>query len=64
MSSRFEQYLKYLVNAGAVTPEQFDDDWEPVGSLIRKDMTDAKLIQVIEGRIYRVKMPAPVTGDA
>lgn len=39
MDKDFTKYLQYLKNTGeSVTPEMFDEDWEPIGPMVRKDM--------------------------
>jgi hypothetical protein len=57
------QYLQYVHNTGGVTVAQFDDDWEPVGFMVRaelmptylvEDMTDKKLMLTPEGETARV----------
>jgi len=38
-NSRFDKYLEYIDNTGgSPTIEQFDEDWEPIGPLVRSDM--------------------------
>lgn len=39
-----KQYVDYINNTGGVTPDQFDDDWMPIGQMIRNDMSAAGLI--------------------
>lgn len=35
----FDNFLDYIDNAGgAVNTEWFDEDWEPIGPLVRRDM--------------------------
>jgi hypothetical protein len=51
-----EYYSKYLVYVkaagGRPLVKWFDEDWFPVGSTVRKEMTTLGLIRVIEGRVY------------
>jgi hypothetical protein len=47
-----KQHLQYITNAGNPTPAQFDDDWEPIGPMLRRDMQTAGLIEVRDGRMY------------
>jgi len=44
MNVYFKQYLQYVINAGGPTIEQFDDDWEPIGPRLRKQLSDEGLI--------------------
>ncbi len=49
----YEKYTDYIKNAGG-SPllKWFDDDWDPIGPTIRKEMETLGLVRVIEGRIY------------
>ncbi len=41
----FEQFLQYIQNTGGSPKvEQFDEDWEPIGLRVRKDMAKAGLV--------------------
>lgn len=50
---RFRKYLDYIKNTGG-SPEirWFDDDWEPIGPLVRKEMREAGLIIEDFGMIH------------
>ena len=38
----FDKYLEYIDNTGGEpTIEQFDEDWEPIGPIVRMDMIEA-----------------------
>lgn len=40
------QYLKYIVNAGNnVTIANFDDDWDPIGPMLRKELIPVYIIE-------------------
>lgn len=32
------RYLRYVKNTGGCTVAQFDDDWEPIGPSVRRDI--------------------------
>ena len=51
-----ETYLQYIFNAGG-NPliEWFDDDWEPIGPQIRKELEDLGLAYEVDGRIHIVE---------
>ncbi len=43
------QYLQYIENtAGNATVAQFDDDWEPIGPMVRRDIIPM-LAEINEG---------------
>jgi hypothetical protein len=47
MSDRFQKYLDYIDNTGgAPSVEEFDEDWEPIGPMVRRDMETAGLVKV------------------
>lgn len=51
--SHLKQYTGYLRNAGgSVTLAQFDDDWEPIGPMVRADLRKYKMAEEKDGRIY------------
>ena len=51
-----EKYLQYIKNTGGSPKiEEFDDDWEPIGPMVRKDMKHAGLIEEKDGRVFIVK---------
>lgn len=50
----YDKYLAYIENTGgSPTVEWFDDDWAPIGAIVRQEMEAAGLIKVVEGRIYK-----------
>lgn len=60
------QYLQYVHNTGGCTAAQFDDDWDPIGPMLRaelvpkylvEDMTDKQLMLTPEGETERVAAP-------
>lgn len=52
------QYLQYIINTGGTaTVAGFDDDWEPIGPMVRRDLMprwiaerDGKLVLTDEGK--------------
>jgi len=43
----FSRYISYIKNTGgSPRVKQFDDDWEPIGPVVRRDMLRAGLITV------------------
>lgn len=61
MSQHLAKYVQYIKNTGMdtkLTTKQFDDDWEPIGPMVRRDMQAAGLITVYGGKISLVQ-PAP-----
>jgi len=55
----FQKYLDYIKNTGG-SPKisEFDEDWEPIGPLLRKDMAKAGLITEVDGRLKAVESQA------
>jgi hypothetical protein len=50
--SKFDQYMAYIDNTGgSPTIEQFDDDWEPIGPMLRAEMKAENLIVEIDGKV-------------
>lgn len=48
----YKQYLDYIRNTGGKPKvEHFDEDWEPIGPMLRKDMKAAGLIVEKDGFI-------------
>ena len=43
---RLQKYVDYINNTGdfELHAHHFDDDWEPIGPIVRKDMMDLGLI--------------------
>lgn len=57
-NEHLQQFVEYIKNTGLdgkLTIEQFDDDWEPIGPMVRRDMQIAKLITIWNGKITLVK---------
>jgi len=46
---RYIEYINYINNTGMkpISPEIFDEDWEPAGPMIRRDMMEAGLIHEV-----------------
>lgn len=51
MNAQLKKYTDYIKNTGGVTPEQFDEDWEPIGPMVRADLYDAKLVKTQNGKL-------------
>lgn len=46
---RFEQYLQYIHNTGGKPlVSWFDNDWEPIGPIVRQGMEKADLIEYFD----------------
>ena len=58
MSRHLKQYVDYIKNTGRVplAIADFDEDWEPIGPTIRRDMVRAGLIEEWEGGLVLVAM--------
>ncbi len=51
----FAKYMDYITNTGGnPSVEAFDEDWEPIGPILRRDMGRAKLIKEVDGKIQLV----------
>jgi hypothetical protein len=52
--ARFTPYLKYIKATGKnpLPVQMFDEDHEPIGPTVRKDMHEAGVVIVYEGYIY------------
>jgi hypothetical protein len=48
-----KEYAKYIVNTGQspLDAAMFDDDWEPIGPMVRADMERAGLIEQSMGAL-------------
>lgn len=57
MSEHLNQYVQYIKNTAAVPLQTawFDEDWEPVGPMVREQMVKANLITVAEDGIRLVQ---------
>lgn len=55
--TNFKEYTDYIRNTGMVPLpiEIFDDDWDPIGNLMRRDMVKANLITVEQDGIRLVE---------
>jgi hypothetical protein len=54
MNNHLMKYVDYINNTG-LTPlpvAAFDEDWEPVGQMVREQMVEADLIQCRADGIY------------
>jgi hypothetical protein len=51
---QFRQYIDYITNTGQepLSVAAFDEDWEPIGPMARRDMVAADLIQVRKDGIH------------
>lgn len=60
MSDHLKRYVDYIKNTGAVPLPigQFDDDWEPIGPMVRRDLVTAGLVDERDGGLY-LKEPSP-----
>lgn len=57
---RLKQYVQYIRNTAQVPlrKDWFDDDWEPIGPMVRRDMMDAGLIfEYQDGILLRAGVP-------
>lgn len=51
--SDFKQYLDYIENTGGNPKvEHFDEDFEPIGPMVRRDMLVNGLIREEHGRLF------------
>jgi hypothetical protein len=53
MGEHLKQYVQYIKNTAHVPlrVDWFDEDWEPIGPMVRKQMVEANLIEIQEGGI-------------
>jgi hypothetical protein len=52
----FQKYLDYIKNTGgSPTINNFDEDWEPIGPMVRRDMLKAGLITATESGRLKIK---------
>lgn len=51
MSAHLKQYAQYVRNTGQrpLACAAFDDDWEPIGPMVRREMLAAGLIEEWDG---------------
>lgn len=53
-TDHLQKYMEYIDNTGGSPKvEWFDEDWEPIGPMLRKDMADANLIYESGGLLYK-----------
>ena len=52
-TAHLQKYVKYIDNTGGVTPDQFDVDWEPIGPIVREDLTKSGMVEVKDGQLVR-----------
>lgn len=59
MTKHLQKYIQYIRNTARVPlkVEQFDDDWEPVGPMVRRDLLNAGLIKEVDGGIVISEEP-------
>lgn len=59
MAAHLQKYLVYIANTGQVplAADNFDDDWEPIGPMVRRDLVAAGMIVYLEGGIVAVTPP-------
>ena len=52
MNPYYQKYLDYVTNTGgSPTVDQFDEDWEPVGEMVRNDLVAQMLITISDNII-------------
>jgi hypothetical protein len=62
MTGHLEQYVTYIKNTGLdgrLTTDQFDDDWEPIGPVVRRELQAARIITIYDNKISLVKGSLP-----
>lgn len=54
MPSHLDKYVQYIKNTGLIPlrVSHFDEDWEPIGPQVRRDLVSAKMIKQHGGQIY------------
>lgn len=64
MSQHLQEYLEYIRNAGgSPTIEQFDDDWDPIGLMVRRKMKDLNMIIEKDGKVLETPLKPFPPGD-
>jgi len=49
----FQKFIDYIsYHGGSVSWQQFDKDWEPIGSVVRVDMLKMGMAYQKDGKIY------------
>ncbi len=55
---RWDRYIQYIKNTGGSPKiEEFDDDWDPIGPMLRQDMLAVLLIEERDGKIFLIQTP-------
>jgi len=56
MNPYYQKFIDYIKNTGG-SPliEWFDNDWEPIGPRVRKDLVKMDIIYEQEGKIFLKK---------
>lgn len=56
IESEQKKYVQYIKNTGRVplAVAMFDEDWEPIGPMVRRDMVEEGLIIIEDGGIKLV----------
>lgn len=58
--AHLQKYVDYIHNTGiTLTTAQFDEDWEPIGPTVRRDLMRAGLCMEDEGYIIVRSTEAP-----
>jgi hypothetical protein len=46
MNRHYRQYLQYVINTGGTaTISGFDEDWEPIGPMLRRDLMPTYMVE-------------------
>jgi len=52
IKSHLIQYLQYVKNTGGnATVTGFDDDWEPIGPMVREELMPTYMVENPEGKL-------------
>lgn len=52
INEHHRKYLQYIVNTGGnATIAGFDDDWEPIGPMVRRDLMPRYIIERPDGKL-------------
>lgn len=57
--THLQQYIDHIRNTGRVPLpiEQFDEDWEPIGPMVRRDLVKADLVEERDGGLILKDSP-------
>ena len=56
VSEHQKQYLQYVINTGGnATVETLDDDYEPIGPMIRRDLMPKFIVEGADGKLDLTK---------